>query len=70
MPKHHNKKAVSASKPYTVSKKMSDQVLDISDQTSAQDADREALYCDKCSQSMDQLIQCESCEVCMVLWCL
>ena len=63
MPKHCNKKTVSVSEPYTVNKKTTDQVSDVSDQTSAQDVDSEALYCDKCSQSVDQLIQCESCEV-------
>ena len=63
MPKHYNKKIVSASEPYTVNKKMTDQILDVSDQIPVQDANSEALYCNKCSQSMDQLIQYESCEV-------
>lgn len=46
-----------------MNKKTTDQVLDVSNQTPAHDTDSKALYCDKCSQSVDQLIQCESCEV-------
>ena len=64
MPKHRIRRLlVLQSYTGTVNKKTTDQVSDVSDQTSAQDADSEALYCDKCSQSVDQLIQCESCEV-------
>ena len=55
MPKHRKKKTISATEPYTVNKKATDQALD---QTLVQDTS-ETLYCDKCSQSVDQLIQCE-----------
>lgn len=54
MPKHRNKKSASTTGPYTVNKKTTDQV---SDKTPTQDTDGEALYCDKCSESVDQLIR-------------
>lgn len=57
MPKHRKKKkSASSTGPYNVKKKTSDHQT--VESNPAQDT-----YCDKCTQSVDQLTQRENCEI-------
>lgn len=60
MPKHRKKKTVKTV-PYNVSKKQSDQQQQ--EQSLEQGSqDSETLHCDRCSQSVEQIVQCEICD--------
>ena len=53
MPKGRKKRKSNTGAPYNVSKKSSD----------SQQQDMDVLSCDKCKESVDQVIQCENCEL-------
>ena len=53
MPKGRKKKNSNADAPYSVKKKSSN----------SQQQDKDVLICEKCKESVDQVIQCENCEL-------
>ena len=59
MPKHRRKKTANTTEPYNqATNEVSEQTPTLDTEKISGDTENEELYCDKCTESVDQLIQC------------